>query len=147
MQPVMKALHNQDGFVMWVIRGKSTSLDREESLVCLFWKLGGSARLLEVFSPPQGCFLGMVEVGSPGRCVGCSDACQEQGWLPALLVGRKYRAEVLVTPFPDHSLCPGDGLGSDLPPVPLLTKGMFILALKAPVWAGSQSVRGLKGIK
>lgn len=89
----------------------------------------------------------MAEVGSPGRCVGCSDACQEQGWLPALLVGRKYRAEVLVTPFPDHSLCPGDGLGSDLPPVPLLTKGMLILALKAPVWAGSHGVQGLKGIK
>lgn len=78
----------------------------------------------------------MVVVGNPRCCVCFCDACPDQGWLP--VSPREHRllcwvnswvgncsAECLIIPLPDHPphspLGSGDGFGSDLPPLPLLT--------------------------
>lgn len=73
MQPVMKALHNQDGFVMWVIRGKSTSLDGEEPGVFVLEMRGVGRAAGGVPPRVRVVFLGqvgMAEVGSPRSCAG-----------------------------------------------------------------------------
>lgn len=84
MQPVMKALQNQDGFVMWVIRGKSTSLDREEAGVFVLemrgvgTAVGGISPHLRVVLLVQ---VGMVELAAHGWCAGSCDAA----WLSLLV--------------------------------------------------------------
>lgn len=77
---------------MWVIRGKSTSLDSEEPGVFVLeirgvgTAGGGVSPRLRVVLLVQ---VGMVEVGSPRSWAGSCDACQELGCLPGSPCGHR----------------------------------------------------------
>lgn len=144
MQPVMKTLciTRMDLLYaegMWVIIGKSLTLGREEPAVFVL-EIRGVGAVVGVFPPISGllcsCRRGWWWLATQGAVFASAMPHPDQGWLPGS--PREHRepcwvnswvgnhsAECLIIPLLDHPPHSppgsGDGFGSDLPPLPLLT--------------------------